>query len=221
METNVQMPSYQNGLKELVNQLGEMLPAESLNTFNQDAQKLGEAFPSALKLKKGDKAPLFSLSNALGHQVALEELLKNGAVVLSFYRGSWCPYCNLQLAQYQQVLDQIKAAGAQLVAISPQNPDHSLSMQEKNALAFEVLSDPGNLVARMYTTVFKNYESSIEEMKKLGLDFDSFYSDDSQELPVPAVFIINQNGDIIFCASEGGDYRQRTEAQTIIEALKA
>jgi len=220
METNV-IPSYQEGLKGLVNQLGEMLPADALDVFNTDAKQLAATHTDVLKLKVGDQAPHFSLSNAVGNTVSLADLLAKGKVVLTFYRGTWCPYCNLQLNQYQQVLDEIKAAGANLVAISPQNPDSSLSIQEQNNLKFEVLSDIGNIVARQFTAVFRNGDTPVDKMAELGYDYDHFYSDDSRELPVPAVFIIDQDRTVLFAKFESGDYRQRVEPAEILKALNA
>ncbi|MEM6722427.1 MAG: peroxiredoxin-like family protein [Bacteroidota bacterium] len=218
---NVQIPSYQEGLQTLRNQLSEMMPAEVLEVFDTDAAALQQNHVSPLQVQVGDQAPDFILSNATNASVRLADLLKTQRVVLTFYRGTWCPYCNLALAQYQSILDDIHAAGATLVAISPQTPDESLNIQEKNALQFEVLSDAGNLVARKFTTVFKNAEQPTETMKALGIDFDRFYSDDSKELPVPATFIIEQDGTISFAQSEGGDYRNRVEAATILNALNA
>jgi len=219
METQKVLPSYKEGLKELRNNLSQMLPAESLDLFDNDAETLETTHQDILKVQVGDKAPDFSLSNAVGETVRLSNLLKNGKVILTFYRGTWCPYCNLQLNQYQQMLPEIKEKGGQLVAISPQTPDESLSIKEKNNLAFEVLSDNGNIVARQFTTVFKNGEQPVAEMQKLGIDFDSFYSDDSREIPVPAVFIIEQDNMVSFAHTTGGDYRNRTEASAILEAL--
>lgn len=220
MSTQTKTPSYEEGLKELQNNLGKMLPEEALAVFDTDANALREKHQSILKLKVGDKAPNFSLSNAIGETITLNALLEKGKVVLTFYRGSWCPYCNLQLNQYQQVLEDIQSLGANLVAISPQTPDESLNIKEKNDLQFEVLSDNGNIVARQFTTVFKNGETPIETMKALGIDFDSHYADDSQELPVPAVFIIEKEGTISFAKAIDGDYRNRVEASDIIQALK-
>ena len=111
--------------------------------------------------------------------------------------------------------------GATLVAISPQNPDASLDMQQKNELEFEVLSDIGNTVARSYTTVFRYGDAPLQAMKDLGYDFHSFYADESGEIPVPATFVIAPDGKIAIACSEGGDYRKRVEPQTIVEALKA
>ena len=219
MENN-QIPVYKKQLEGLVSELGEMLPQEALGIFNKDANQLAETHTNPLKLKIGDHAPTFSLSNAKNNVVGLTEYLAKGLVVLVFYRGTWCPYCNLQLKIYQDILPELKKTGAKLIAISPQTPDNSLSIKEKNKLEFEVLSDPGNMVSRKYTTVFKNADAPVQAMQELGVDFNSFYADDSGELPVPAVFVVDQKGIIRFAKAESGDYRQRVEPQEILDALK-
>lgn len=220
MNSNKNIPSYAEGLQELQNNLENMLPKEALAIFESDAAQLQATHTSILKLQEGDIAPNFSLSNAVGETITLYALLQKGEVVLTFYRGTWCPYCNLQLHQYQQVLDEITALGAQLVAISPQTPDESLTIKEKNNLQFEVLSDNGNIVAKQFTTVFKNDEKPIAAMTDLGINFDNYYADDSQELPIPAVFIIEKDRTISFAKAIDGDYRNRVEASEIINALK-
>jgi len=212
--------SYQENLIGLRSNLGTMLPKEVLAIFDEDAESLQLNHEAILKLNVGEKAPDFALSNATDKTIKLSNLLKNGKVVLTFYRGSWCPYCNLQLTHYQEALNEIHALGAELVAISPQTPDESLSIREKNQLNFEVLSDNGNIVARQYTTVFKNADAPIATMTGLGYDFDAHYSDDSRELPIPAVFIIEKDATISFAKSIGGDYRNRVEVSEIINALK-
>lgn len=217
---NTKTNSYQENLKDLRTNLGTMLPKDALNVFDTDAENLQLNHRSILKLQVGQIAPDFSLSNATDKTIKLSDLLEEGKVVLTFYRGSWCPYCNLQLAHYQNSLSEIQALGAKLVAISPQTPDESLSIKEKNELNFEVLSDNGNMVARMYTTVFKNDDAPVKTMTELGFDFDAHYSDDSRELPVPAVFIIENDTTISFAKSLGGDYRNRVEVSEIITALK-
>ncbi|KAA1246238.1 peroxiredoxin-like family protein [Aquimarina sp. RZ0] len=220
MNTKKQIPSYQNSLQRLRENLGGMLPEAALKVFDYDAQSLQSQQHSILQLNTGDKAPGFTLSNTVNQAIKLSELLKKGKVVLIFYRGVWCPYCNLQLFQYQSVLSKIKSLGAQLVAISPQTPDASLSIKEKNELGFEVLSDNGNIVARNYTKVFRNKDAPVDAMTALGFDFGSHYSDDSRELPVPAVFIIDSDSTISFAKSLGGDYRNRVEVSEIIDSLK-
>lgn len=215
------IPSYKEDLKGLIQQLGEMLPPEKLAIFNNDAKQLGEQYAFPLKLNAGDKAPQFSLPNAEGKTIYLKDVLQQGAVVLTFYRGVWCPYCNLQLKNYQQILPQIKKAGANLIAVSPMTPDNSSQMMKSNELQFEVLSDVGNKVAYQFTTVIKNPQTSIQAMADLGYDFHGFYGDHSAELPVPATFVIARDGTILFAGSGGGDYRDRVEAMAILDILDA
>jgi peroxiredoxin len=219
MPTKTEIPSYEEGKNQLIEHISGAIPADIKTKFDQDAAELTEQFQSPLKLSKGDNAPLFELPNAAGHIIKLSDLLKTGPVVLTFYRGTWCPFCNLVLSMYQKILPQIKERGASMVAISAQTPDHSLTMKEKNELDFEVLSDAHNEVARQYTSIFQNNADAIAVMKQLGLDFHSFYSDDSGELPVPALYIIDKQGIVIFAGSKGGDYRERTEPAEILEAL--
>lgn len=219
MSNVIDVPSYKDELKELKEQLAGMIPEDKFSIFNSDAAQLAKTHKSPLKLNKGDKASPFSLPNALGNQISLNTMLKQGPVVLTFYRGSWCPYCNLQLKNYQKILPQIKQAGANLIAVSPMTPDNSMGMKETNELEFEVLSDAGNNVARLFTTVFKNDNAPVKAMTEMGYDFFSFYGDESGELPVPVTFVISQEGTIKFASSEGGDYRERVEPQAILEAL--
>ncbi len=216
---DVAIPSYKEGLKELKKNLSSMLPAEALEVFEADAEALQEEHSSILKLQEGDKAPDFTLSNAVNESINLYEVLKVNRVVLTFYRGSWCPYCNLVLNQYQTILPEIKEAGGILIAISPQTPDESLSIKEKNELQFEVLSDNGNIIAKQFTTVHANPENSKVKMTELGYDYNSYYSDEDSEIPVPATFIIEQDGIVSFAKSEGGDYRNRVEPSEILNAL--
>lgn len=211
--------SYAEGLKDLRESLLKSLPQTILKIFDNDAKKLQQNHKTILKLNVGDTAPDFTLLNAIGVRVSLYELLKVSTVILVFYRGNWCVYCNLQLHTLQQSLPEIKEFGAQLVAISPQNPDETLNTTQNNQLGYQVLSDNGNIVAKRYTTVFKNSDEANNVMQKLGIDYIYFYSDDSNELPIPAVFIIDRQRKIIFAKSEGGDYRHRVEPQEIIEAL--
>jgi len=211
--------AYKTSLNDLVDQLKDKFPADKFAVFNNDADQLGRTHTSPLAIHCGDRAVDFSLPNANGKTVNLQDLLKQGPVVLNFYRGVWCPYCNLHLKLLQDFLPQIKQAGANLVAISPMNPDSAQASIDTNQLEYEVLSDAGNEVARHYTRVFKNAEEPIQTMADLGYDFYRFYDDKSAELPVSATFIISSEGVVTFAESEGGDYRQRTEPADIINAL--
>lgn len=219
MIKNNETTSYKQNLKTLIQQLTEMIPEEKFSIFNHDAENLGATHTSPVKLNINDTAPDFSLPNAYGKYIQLHELLKTGPVVLTFYRGIWCPYCNLHLQLLQKILPHIKKSGASLLAVSPMKPDNSLDMLKTNELEFEVLTDIDNSIASQFTKVFKNAEKSINTMTELGYDFYSFYDNKSAELPVPATFIIDSNHKVVFSESEGGDYRLRTEPELILNAL--
>jgi peroxiredoxin len=219
MNKTKQIPNYNEEKIELQRNLAIMVPKDSLDVFVTDAAILGKEITSPLKVSVGDKAPYFELPNALGNSVSLQNYLEKGPVVLTFYRGNWCPYCNLVLNTYQRILPEIKAFGANLIAISPQKPDSSLDMKEKHSLEFEVLSDAKNFVAGQFTTIIKNSIEAVDEANKLGIDFYDFYDDKSRDIPVPAVFVIAQDRTIVFAKSEGGDYSLRVEPKDILDAL--
>lgn len=220
MKVSTETPSYKKNLERLKEQLKSMISEEDQEALAHYEQALQKTHPAALKLKKGDRAPDFVLTDTNGRKIRLSEELQKGKVVLTFYRGEWCPYCNLQLSLYQRELHSIRSFGANLMAVSPQHPDSSLSMKEKNDLQFTVLSDPGNHVARQYTTVFKYGQTPLAIIEALGYDFDSFYDDKSKEVPVPAVFIIDERQKVLWARSEGGDYKNRVEPSEILSVLR-
>lgn len=168
----------------------------------------------------GAVAPNFSLPDTQGTPMQLSELLASGPVVLAFYRGAWCPYCNLQLRTYQKALPQIAAHGATLVAVSPQLPDGSLSMTEKNELTFPVLSDIGNVVARHYGLVFAVDAETREKYLGMNIDLERSNGAGGWELPMPGTFVIDRSG-VIRLAFVTPDYTQRLEPADIVAALKA
>jgi peroxiredoxin len=169
-------------------------------------------------LKIGDIAPDFELPDTNGQMVSIKELLKSSPVVVSFYRGGWCPYCNLELRALQGVLPQIAGLGASLVAVSPQTPDESLSTSEKNELAFPVLSDSGSHVAKAFGIAF----DLAEELRPIYTQFNHalpvMNGTDSWALPIPATYVIAQDGTIAF-AFVDVDYRKRLETSDILESL--
>lgn len=168
----------------------------------------------------GDKAPDFTLPDAKANTVSLSTLVSQGPVVVTFYRGSWCPYCNLQLSALQSRLADIKKLGASLVAISPQVPDDSLSEDEINKMDFIVLSDQDAKVAAQYGVAWKVPEFLIEHMKNdRQLDLESINNGNSNILPIPATFVLNKSGEVTWRYVDV-DYRTRSEPQDIIDALK-
>jgi len=171
-------------------------------------------------LKENDQIPSFQLPDQSENLVLSDELLKNGPLVITFYRGGWCPYCNLELRSLQSHLDEIKENGANLVAISPEQPDNSLDVSEKNNLKFPVLSDSGNTVARKFGLVFE-LPAEIDKLYKneLKLDLAAINSTDKPELPIPATYVIGKDRKIKY-AFVNLDYTQRAEPNEIIDVLK-
>ena len=166
----------------------------------------------------GDTAPEFILKNASGEEISLSSYLKKGPVILTWYRGGWCPYCNITLNRLQQELPNFKLNGANLLALTPELPDSSLSTIEKHSLEFQVLSDPGNKVARQYGIVFKLTKDVGDSYQK-GFDLHSYNGDESNELPLAATYVIDSNGKIIYAFLDA-DYRNRAEPEDILNALK-
>lgn len=171
-------------------------------------------------LKVGEKAPNFSLPNPDGKLISLDVLLEKGPLVITFYRGDWCPYCNLQLRALQARLPEMDALGASLVAISPQVPDGSLTKSEISEMDFTVLSDQDAKTATKYGVAWKVPDFLVEHMRvDRGLDLDKVNNGDGSILPIPATFILGQDG-IVAWNYVNVDYRTRSEPEEIIEALK-
>lgn len=206
-------------IEQFKKQMAGAAPKEVLKTIGDEIRKLSESGIKEKALKPGVRAPDFSLPDPQGKIFSLSDLFPKGPVVLTFYRGSWCPFCNLQLRAYQKALPEIKKMGATLVAISPQTPDHSLSFVEKAELTFPVLSDQGNSVARQYGLDFKFSEALQSLAKGFGNELPKFNGDDSWVVPMPGTFIIDQAGVIRF-ASVNPDWLTRLEPSAILEELK-
>ncbi len=181
----------------------------------KEFQKLVIENASGVKgLAISETAPDFILSNAFGENISLSAALRKGIVILKFYRGEWCPICNLDLRESQKHLNEIKSFGANLFAISPQSPDNALTMTQKNELGFEVLSDPNQEVIKAYNLQFDPGEDYHQRR-----DLTLLNNDGSKTLPVPATFIIDTNQKIVACHVEA-DYTQRMTSVEIIDVLK-
>lgn len=195
------------------------LPAEVLALMNTTNEELIAQHVRDNALQVGQKVENFSLVNHRGDTVELSKLLANGPVIISFYRGAWCPYCNLELKALNDYLPQFKAQNAQLVAISPQLPDETLSTAQKNELEFDVLSDVSNTIANQFGLLFTLDERIQSLYSGFGIDFEKYYGDISFKLPLPATYVINQNG-IITYAFVSEDYTLRAEPEDVLTSLK-
>src|SRR5271163_1232712 len=198
----------------------EHLPAEVVEVFDRNIRDLlQEGIPSDV-VSVGDTLPSFTLSDATGTPVSLDQLVEAGPAVIVFYRGGWCPYCNLALRAYQQeLLPKLGAFDARLVAISPQSPDQSLSTAEKAGLEFTVLSDPSSRVAQQVGIVFQQADDVLEAQRKLGLDLAQVNAEGSTRLPRPTVLIVDRNRTARFVDVQP-DYTARTEVDEILTALR-
>ena len=170
-------------------------------------------------LKAGDKAPAFTLNDPDGHPVSSAELLAKGPLVISFYRGVWCPYCNLELQALQETLPQFSALGASLVAISPQAAANSRKSQRENKLDFPILSDTRNDVAAAFGLRFALPDYLVELYKWLKNDLPAFNGDPSWTLPMPARYVIAQDGTIVY-AEVNPDYTLRPEPDSMLPVLR-
>lgn len=171
-------------------------------------------------LQEGEKAKDFTLKNAKGIPVHFYDELAKGPVVLTFYRGGWCPYCNAQLRAYQKVLPEIHALGARLIAVSPQSPDNTLSHQEKEDLQFEVLSDTNGLVAAFYHILY-DVPSYLQELmsNQFKMDLAEYNATDRWILPIPSTFMIDESG-IVRSAYVNPDFMKRLAPEDILDELR-
>ena len=220
MVTN--MPTHtplQQQIDEFLADERNLPPADLLKDLLGIIEQLITSGATEKALKEGAQAPDFTLPDALGNAVTLSHLLAQGPVVITFYRGEWCPYCNLELRAYQGVLPQLQELGATLVAISLQTPDHSLSLVEKQQLTFTVLSDVGNRVARQFGLVFTIEEAVRTAHRRIGANLPAFNGDDSWELPMAGTFLVDQSGTIRL-ASVDPDFSRRLDPSVVIAEIK-
>lgn len=204
---------YQEAFKEKV-------PQDIQQVMLDATENLKKLSLSKNALKVSDKAIDFELPNAVNKPVSLKEALENNEfVVINFYRGIWCPYCNLELQALQSINSELEKLNAKLIAISPQTPDSSLTTKEKNELEFEVLSDKDNKVAKEYGLVFSLAEELRPIYKSFGIDIEAANEENSFELPMPATYIVNKNQEIIYSFIDE-DYTKRSEPQTILDIIQ-
>lgn len=193
------------------------VPAERQAIMERHIEELRNGLAKKA-LQAGDVAPEIVLTNAKDETVDVGLLLKRGPVIVTFYRGGWCPYCNLQLRAFQTILPDIKAAGASLVAISPEKPDNTVTTAEKNALTFEVLSDVGQKVGRAFGLVYIFSDELKGAYHGFGRDIPEVNGTDEWALPISATYIIGQDGRIIYAYTDP-DYRDRADPEKILKVL--
>lgn len=210
--------SLQEQLEELTTKLRTLVPADRLALVDRAAQELNSSGLAAQALKQGDHAPPFELPDGDGMIWRSEELLRTGPLLVVFYRGRWCAYCNTQLAALQEVHSQIAAAGAALVAISPQTQKHSYMTRDMHKLRFPILSDQGNVVARKFGLVYRLSPELQGLYESIYTKLPGYNGDQSWELPLTATFVIKTDGMISYSKVDA-DWRQRPEPAEILQNL--
>jgi len=213
-------PSFKNAVKKfMAKRSGSKMDEKDKSIMVKAARDLEKTMPVP-GLKMGSKAPDFVLSNAFGKKIKLYEQLEEGPVVLTFYRGAWCPFCNIELNALQGSLPYFNKYNASLIAVTPQKPDKSKEQLEKAEYTFEVLSDLDNSVMKSYNLYFE-VSQELHELYKNEFKFDitDYNGKDRLGLPVPGTFVIDQDG-IIQAAYAKTDYKMRMEPEDIINSLK-
>jgi peroxiredoxin len=195
------------------------VPPPVIETMHRATAELVASSAAIRARKAGDVAPSFSLKDPEGNEVSLAELLKKGPVVLSFYRGVWCPYCNMELQALEAAKPAFDKYGASLVAISPQTAPNSRKSVRQNKLSFPILSDVKGKVGEAFGLRFELPDYLVELYKGLKNDLPTFNDDPSWTLPMPARYVIGQDGTILY-SEVNPDYTHRPEPEDMIPVLQ-
>lgn len=211
---------FQQQVDEFIALQVSRLPAKLIEDLKRPVGQLIQSHATEKVLKEGERVPDFTLPDTHGHEVTLSHLLKQGPVVITFYRGVWCNFCNLELHAYQEVWPEIQALGASVIAISPQTLEKSRAMEEKQDLTFPVLSDLGNRVARQFGLVFA-IDDPVTRAAHTRIDriVPNFNGDDSWELPMPGTFLVDSSGTIRLAYVEP-DFTSRLDPEIVVARLR-
>lgn len=197
-----------------------VISPERLKIMDEATSALVRSGLRSTAVKEGDRVDDFILMDAHGRPVQLQQLLETGPVVVTFYRGGWCPYCNIELRGLQRALPEIKELGASLIAISPQLPDNSLSTEEKNSLTFPVLSDVGNVIARRFGIAFRLPDELLRTYEDFNHGLEKKNGKEGAlELPMPATFVLDRDGTTLI-AFVDEDYTKRLDPEVILATLR-
>jgi peroxiredoxin len=200
--------------------IAKYVPAEIQAIHSRAIAELNEKHIVDNSLSVAKKAPVFELQDQNAKPVSSADLLAKERLVICFIRGRWCPFCVGQLEAMNRILSQIEHAPASLIAISPQTVKQSFFMVDQHKLRFPLLSDPGNRVARQFGLVYRvpDYQQAVYRRVFINLPFAN--GDESWELPVPATYILNRSGSVLF-SSVNADYSERPEPAEILSQLAA
>ena len=206
-------------LSERKEKIAKYVPAATLGVHARVVAELKSQGLAAGSLGSGAKAPVFSLPDHNGKLVSSAELLSRGRLVVCFFRGRWDPFCCGQMEAMNRMVPEIEAAGASLVAISPQTVKQSFFMADQHRLRFPLLSDAGNVVARSFGLVYRVPDEQQAIYRRAFINLPFINGDESWELAIPATYILGRDGTVLF-ASANEDYTERPEPAEILEQLR-
>jgi peroxiredoxin len=193
---------------------------EVVEIFHRTMAELIATGQAERALKVGDLAPTFRLVNAEGELVSSQQMLEQGPLVVTFYRGVWCPYCNIDLQAIEETAEAIRALGAQLVAVSMQTPENSLRSQRQNKLSYPILTDAGGKTADAFGIRWRLQDELIDVHKGFNIDLAVINGEPSWTLPMPARYIIGRDGKIAY-AEVSPDYTKRPDPGELLPVLRA
>jgi peroxiredoxin len=211
--------SLESQLDQQRNAAWEARTPEERNVRARAIEDVDQAGIARTALTTGEVVPQFVLPDAHGRDVNIADLLADGPTVISFYRGGWCPYCNLELRALQLRLHDLHSLGASLVAISPELPDRSLSTEEKNGLRFPVLTDRGNQVAKQFRIVHAIAPDVVAYQRHNGNDVARYNGAEVAEVPLPATYVADRDG-VVHFAFVAADYTRRADPDEVMARVR-
>lgn len=210
--------TLQDKLDAFKAQFKEQVPTEVFDAFSRSTQELIDSGQADRALKAGDQVPDFTLTDSDRNDVSLSKLLSTGPVVLSFYRGVWCPYCNIELKALEEVANGIREAGASLIAVSMQGASDSRKSQKDNNLSFPILTDKAGELAEKFGIRWALQDYVIPVHSGFGVELPKIHNDDQWNLPMPARYVIDTDGTIAY-SEVNPDYTRRPEPTDLLPVL--
>lgn len=211
--------SLQSRLDVLKQEFSANVPSDALDVMSQETERLLVSDIVSKTIKVGEKLPNGQLTAVNGDLLNIDRLFNGRPLVISFYRGGWCPYCNLELQALEAIASEIKALGANIIAMTPESISHVKDTKKNNGVSFEVFSDAGSHFAKELGLVFTLPKSLQEIYLTFDIDVEKHNGESVFELPIPATIIVKPNREVVYIFTDG-DYTNRSEPSVILDVLK-
>lgn len=210
--------SLQKRLDTLKKEFTANVPQDMLDVMNLETDKLIASDIVENAIKTGQHLPDGLLTAAKGQQVDIDQIIDGKPLVISFYRGGWCPYCNLELQGLQEIASKVQALGANIIAMTPESVAHAQETKEKNGVSFDIYSDQGSEYAKALGLVFTLPKSLQEIYLTFGIDVEKHNGESKFELPIPTTLIVKPNREVVYIFADG-DYTKRSEPSKLLDVL--